>query len=512
MLFHSTSFPIFLAIVLGLYYCLEHRWQNRLLLTASYVFYAWWDWRFLGLLFFVTLVNFLAGLAIQKSRFHLTGSTAVPAEIPKYGTVPGTVNGIGGKTALWAALILSLGTLGFFKYYNFFVESANALFSFAHVGFAFSALNILLPVGISFFTFQAIAYTIDVYRGREQTQKNFWLFALYVSFFPQLVAGPIERSSRLIPQLAQRRKVDNASMQSACALILVGYFKKVFLADGVAPVVKLCFDHPDTLGHWALILGAWLFTLQIYGDFAGYTDIARGVSRLFGIELCLNFRQPYLSASVSEYWQRWHISLSTWLRDYLYIPLGGNRRGRVRTWLNYMITMLLGGLWHGAAWTYVVWGGLHGVFLILNDMFRSVQTTIRKRSLPEAEKAAEPPKKFLTNFWWAICVFITFNLISLTLIFFRSDSISAALNYLHFICAQKDSSMLEPYKTSLLALSFLFYGFWTFLIDWSCYRRESELPFAGQKPVVRGLLYSMMLFLIIYVGSSDVVPFIYFQF
>ncbi|MBO7681075.1 MAG: MBOAT family protein, partial [Thermoguttaceae bacterium] len=352
MLFNSFTFPVFLLIVLSLYYCLARRWQNLLLLLSSYLFYAWWDWRFVALLLYVTFVNYLAGLKIAEARPKSGGEGDALVHSPRE------------KFWLWTAVAISLGLLGFFKYFNFFADSLVHLLNVLGFGATPFALRILLPVGISFFTFQALAYTIDIYRGKETVQRNFPLFALYISFFPQLVAGPIERSTRLIPQLKKRRVVTKEMIASASQLILVGYFKKIFLADGVAPVVNSIFEKPDGLCGLALLMGAYLLALQIYGDFSGYTDIARGVARLFGIELCLNFRQPYFASNITDFWRRWHISLSTWLRDYLYIPLGGNRKGKGRTYRNLMLTMLLGGLWHGANWTFVAWGGLHGLFLM----------------------------------------------------------------------------------------------------------------------------------------------------
>ena len=331
MLFNSVTFPVFLPIVLSFCYCLARQWQNRLLLFSSYLFYAWWDWRFVALLLFVTFVNYLAGLKIAEARSKSGREGDALVHSPRE------------KFWLWTAVAISLGLLGFFKYFNFFADSLVHLLNVLGFGATPFALRILLPVGISFFTFQALAYTIDIYRGKETVQRNFPLFALYISFFPQLVAGPIERSTRLIPQLKKRRVVTKEMIASASQLILVGYFKKIFLADGVAPVVNSIFEKPDGLCGLALLMGAYLFALQIYGDFSGYTDIARGVARLFGIELCLNFRQPYFASNITDFWRRWHISLSSWLRDYLYIPLGGNRKGMGRTYLNLMLTMLLGG-------------------------------------------------------------------------------------------------------------------------------------------------------------------------
>lgn len=509
MLFNSFTFPIFLLIVLGLYYCLAHRWQNYLLLVASYVFYAWWDWRFLGLLFFITLVNYWAGIEIDKSRVRRS-TRGGESEIAEHGIVTGTVNGKMGKAALWIALIADLGLLGFFKYFNFFADSAVRLLN----TFGFDAspftLRILLPVGISFFTFQAMAYTIDVYWGRETAKRDFPLFALYIAFFPQLVAGPIERSTRLIPELQKRRKVYPEQIYSACQLILMGYFKKIFVADGVAPMVNRCFDTPDTVCGLAMLLGAYLFALQIYGDFAGYTDIARGVARLFGIELCLNFRQPYFSSNVTEFWRRWHISLSTWLRDYLYIPLGGNRKGKYRTYANNMITMLLGGLWHGANWTFVAWGGLHGLYLAIHKFMLGDKKP--KEWTPLADRRSYPTKRSFC--WdmvkWLVCVIFTFNLVCLAWIFFRAETIHQAFDYIHKIATFYQSG----HAGLMMMLAYvLFYGFLIGFIDLICYVQRSEVPFTARWPAfVRGFAYAMMIFLTIFIGASDVQPFIYFQF
>ncbi|MDO5567284.1 MAG: MBOAT family O-acyltransferase [Planctomycetia bacterium] len=426
----------------------------------------------------------------------------------RYGMVQGTVNGRGGRVALWLALGISLALLGFFKYFNFFADSAvrtlNAL------GFDASpfTLQILLPVGISFFTFQAIAYTIDVYWGRETAQKNFWLFALYVSYFPQLVAGPIERSTHLIPELRKWRVVTSPMFYSACQLILIGYFKKVFIADGVAPMVTRCFTEADLSG-LALLCGMYLFALQIYGDFAGYTDIARGVSRLFGIELCLNFRQPYFSANITEFWRRWHISLSSWLRDYLYIPLGGSHNGPTRTYLNNMITMLLGGLWHGANWTFVVWGGLHGFYLAVHKFLLGDKKTVSWSPF-EGRREQNRIAYFLRSLRWLVCVLCTFHLVCFAWIFFRADTISQAFDYINRI--------IHFYQTGrggfMVMLAYvLFYYFWAGLVDLLCVCQKSEVPFTTKWPSpVRGFAYALMIILMIFIGASDVQPFIYFQF
>jgi D-alanyl-lipoteichoic acid acyltransferase DltB (MBOAT superfamily) len=411
------------------------------------------------------------------------------------------------KALLITSLAVNLGILGFFKYFNFFAQSFERVVAPLGLHPDFVTLNILLPVGISFYTFQTMAYVIDVYRGNEKPCKNFCDFALYVSFFPQLVAGPIERSTNLIPQFQKQRSITRAMIYSACQLILMGYFKKVFIADGVAPIVNECFATPDKFGGVTLLLGTYLFAIQIYGDFAGYTDIARGVSRLFGIELMLNFRQPYLSTNITEFWRRWHISLSCWLRDYLYISLGGNRKGKARTYINNLITMLLGGLWHGAALHFIVWGGLHGIYLAVHKWLLGGRK-------PEEWTPWENPRSTIVGtpflwdmFKWFVNVFITFNLVCIALIFFRADGCYAAIHYISNILHTGRAGIADVW------LYFCFYGTCVLILDLLCSIQKSEVPFTEKwNPIVRGFGYACILFLLVFIGENDVQPFIYFQF
>ena len=359
-------------------------------------------------------------------------------------------------------------------------------------------LHIILPVGISFYTFQSMSYTIDVYRGMLTPTRRWADYVLYVSFFPQLVAGPIVRSTQLLPQVENKRNITPDTIASGIRLILLGYFRKVFIADGVAPMVGACFATPSNFGSGTLLLGVYLFALQIYGDFAGYSDIARGTSRLLGFELCLNFQQPYLSSSISEFWRRWHISLSTWLRDYLYIPLGGNRKGRARTYVNNLATMLLGGLWHGAAWHYVIWGGLHGVYLMAHKMW------IGDRKI----KVSPPPHGIPAFSAWLVKCFLTFNLVCLAWIFFRADSLIAAMDYLRSMLFSR-----HEFASSAYAAYFLFYGTLAGLVDFACFYFKSEVPTTGRmSPIFRGVVYAIILFLVFAIGEHDAQPFIYFQF
>lgn len=344
MNFISYEFFALLGVVLALYGVLSRRGQNLLLLVASYFFYGWWDWRFLALLMFSTVLDYSIGRLLATNRISDDRKLR--------------------RALLTSSIAANLGLLAVFKYYDFFVESLAS--SFAAVGIQWSPglLEVVLPVGISFYTFQTMSYTIDVYRGRAKPANSLLDFAVYVSFFPQLVAGPIERAANILPQLAERRVLSLDRLNSGFALVLVGLFKKTVLADNVALLVDPLFS--DTgMSVGAAIVGSFGFALQIYCDFSAYTDIARGTGRMLGISLMENFRRPYFAASPSEFWQRWHISLSTWLRDYLYIPLGGNRKGRVRTCINLGLTMLLGGLWHGAHLKFVLWGVYHGALLIV---------------------------------------------------------------------------------------------------------------------------------------------------
>jgi len=342
MLFNSWQFIPFIAIVLGLYYRLPHRGQNVLLLIASYVFYGSWDWRFLILLIFSSCVDWSVTTLMQ--RFDNEDRVR--------------------KRLMLVSLFVNLGLLGFFKYFNFFAESFDGLMAQFGVHTSHFVLRVVLPIGISFYTFQSLSYTIDVYRRQQPVIKSILHVLTFVSYFPQLVAGPIQRAKYLAPQIINPRKVTKTQVREGLWLCLWGAVKKVVIADNVAGMVDQTFSNQVGNGGAMTLMAIIAFTLQIYGDFSGYTDIARGLSKLFGIELPKNFNLPYIAQNPSDFWRRWHISLSTWLRDYLYISFGGNRKGQARTYFNLFMTMAIGGLWHGAAWTYVVWGIYHGVLLI----------------------------------------------------------------------------------------------------------------------------------------------------
>jgi D-alanyl-lipoteichoic acid acyltransferase DltB (MBOAT superfamily) len=353
MLFPSTTFFIFFPIVYGLYLWLQNplwgknrlRWQNGMLFLASCVFYGWWDWRFLWMLLATTALDYWVSLKIHAS------------DQPRIR-----------KRYLALSVITNLGLLGFFKYFNFFQSSFTQLLNLFGMQASPFLLTIVLPVGISFYVFQSISYVVDVYRNELEPPKHYLDFGLFVSLFPQLVAGPIMRATELLPQVLKPRKIDVQQVNAAIFLILWGYFKKVAIADNVGVLVERVFNNWQAMRGVDVALGILAFTLQIYCDFSGYTDIARGISKLMGFDLMLNFRLPYFAHSPQDFWNRWHISLSTWLRDYLYIPLGGNRHGEWKTYRNLLVTMLLGGLWHGASWNFVLWGLYHGLLLVLHRL------------------------------------------------------------------------------------------------------------------------------------------------
>jgi D-alanyl-lipoteichoic acid acyltransferase DltB (MBOAT superfamily) len=386
MLFNSTVFLQFFGAFILLYGFCRHSLaaRNVLIVAASYLFYAWWqpvegewDLRFLGLLFASSTFDFAVGLALEKLDR--------PA--------PGTATRPGARRALLAAsVVINLGILGFFKYCNFFLDAFATAADRLGIEVARRTLEIILPVGISFYTFQSMSYAIDVYRRTIPATRNYLDFLAFVSFFPQLVAGPIERASHLLPQFSRTRTLTRPMLEEGCWLIVWGLFKKVVLADNLAPLVEMVFDHPTTSGP-AVILATVAFGLQIYCDFSGYSDLARGLARVLGFDIMWNFQLPYSATSIREFWRRWHISLSTWLRDYLYISLGGNRHGAARTYLNLILTMLLGGLWHGAAWNFVLWGLWHGAGLALHRALRpgadaNATTTPSPMDRPARHRAA----------------------------------------------------------------------------------------------------------------------------
>ncbi len=464
MFFNSLAFALFLPTVVGLYWALPKRTRVPLLLIASYVFYGWWDVRFLSLIMLSTVVDWFVARRL--------------------GAMP---DGPRRRRWLWLSLAGNLGMLAFFKYWNFFVDSAATMLTSLGLEPNLPTLQIILPVGISFYTFQTLSYVIDVYRRDLEPEPSLIQFALFVSFFPQLVAGPIERAKHLLPQLrdlpASTRQVDWAG---SSLLILRGLFRKVVIADGVAPIVNEVFSSPGRYGSLTVAAGVIAFSLQIYGDFAGYTDIARGTARMFGVDLMENFKAPYLARGFSEFWRRWHISLSTWLRDYLYVPLGGNRGTRWQTYRNLIITMLLGGLWHGAAWGFVVWGALHGAYLAIERRFaRDRKGATGSATLPAV---------------------LVFAIVTLTWIPFRAPNLSHALDVVQALFGPLAGAQLvaAPLTVGLMGLLTLF-------IDRADLAGRVN-PVDHAPSLVRGIAYGGALIAAVLFASVKAVPFIYFQF
>ena len=483
MLFNSIEFAVFLPIVVGIYYSLEKRLQNLFLVAAGFFFYGWWDWRFCGLLAFSIVLDYSCALRIR----------AKPERA---------------KLFLGLSLCGNLGVLSFFKYFDFFAASFAELLSAMGWGIDLPLLNVILPVGISFYTFQTMAYTMDVYRGKIEPSRDFHVVALYVSFFPQLVAGPIERPARLLGQFERPRRVDASKIASGAFLILLGLFKKMAIADAVAHRVNVVFSSAADASWVVLLEGAWLFSFQIYCDFSGYSDIARGAARLFGIDLMRNFNQPYLAADITDFWRRWHISLSTWLRDYLYIPLGGSREGVRKTYRNLLVTMVLGGLWHGANWTFVIWGALHGIYLSVHKMMLSGRGSTSTGDQPSQSPSARLILKRLA----------TFHLVLAAWIFFRAPTAISALRYLAGIVSFRGgvgAVLRDPYGTlSLLrrTATLIFYGTLVLAVDLPQYRGGRHEAIRAWRSPIRGAAYAAMVLLMILLRPDNETPFIYFQF
>ena len=478
MLFNSTSFVIFLPVVFILFWTLTRnnlRAQNILLLIASYFFYACWDWRFLFLLIFSTVLDFFTGLKIGSSKKSSTK-----------------------KFWFWLSIIVNLGFLGVFKYYNFFTESFAVAVSNFGLKVNPGTLNLILPIGISFYTFHGLSYVIDVYKDRITPENNFIDYSLFVSFFPLLVAGPIERATHLLPQIKQQKKFDYKKSVDGLRQILWGLFKKVVIADNCAKHVDIIFSNYGDLSGSTLLVGAVLFAFQIYGDFSGYSDIALGTARLFGIELLRNFAYPYFSRDIAEFWRRWHISLSTWFRDYLYIPLGGNSGGVLRKVINIFIIFLVSGFWHGANWTFIAWGFLNALFIlpsvILKTNRKNIEIVAKGRVLP--------------NFKEASAMITTFTAAVFAWIFFRSETISKAVHYISGIVSRSLFSVPTIRPTNLFVLILLF-----ITVEW--FGREEQFAIAklGLKshPFYRYSFYFAIIFSLLWFGGEKH-QFIYFQF
>ena len=481
MLFNSINFAIFLPIVFIFYWFVTNKSikaQNILLLVASYYFYACWDWRFLFLLFFSTLLDYYTGIKMSDTKNQSTK-----------------------KFWFWLSISVNLGFLGVFKYYNFFAQSfADAI---SNVGLQVNpwTLKVILPVGISFYTFHGLSYVIDIYKERIKAEKNFIDYSVFVSFFPLLVAGPIERATHLLPQIQRKRTFNYANAIDGLRQILWGLFKKIVIADNCAEYANIIFNNSADYSGSTLVLGALFFTFQIYCDFSGYSDIALGTARLFGIDLLRNFAFPYFSRDIAEFWRRWHISLSSWFKDYLYIPLGGSKGG---TWMkvrNTFIIFLVSGFWHGANWTFIVWGALNAFFIMPSIIFNT-----NRNNLEIVAKG-----KYLPTLKELFSISITFSLTVFAWIFFRAENLSHAMNYISQIFSA--SIFTIPYfNYSTRAIPILVLIIFFMAIEWKGREGQYAIQYIKDKGKIYNwsMYYLIVTLIFVFAGSNQ--QFIYFQF
>ena len=476
MLFNSFEFLAFLPIVFCCYWFVFKplRWQNVFVVLASYIFYGWWDWRFLLLIAFTTLCSYASGRMMEKGGKRMR------------------------KAVCAANVVVNLGVLGVFKYYNFFAASLMGLFASMGVHLDWVTINLVLPIGISFYTFQAISYTIDLYREKIGCCKDIVAFFAFVSFFPQLVAGPIEKASNLLPQFQQPRRFDYGQAVDGMRQMLWGFFKKLVVADGCATVVNPIFANPSGYDGMELLYGAVLFTFQVYGDFSGYSDIAIGCAKLFGIRLMRNFNVPYFSRNMSEFWRRWHISLMSWLRDYVYFPLGGSRCSKAKTIRNVIIVLLVSGLWHGAAWHFVAWGLYHGLLLaalILIGSTRYRDTVAEGRMLPNLREIG--------------CMAATFAFTVLGRVLYRCADIKESMHYLARLVTDFHLHIPTMGKKVVVYIIILM------IVEWVQRTRNHALEISGEgimryRLVRWGVYWAIAAAIIVLTETSEV--FIYFQF
>lgn len=461
MLFNSIEFLVFLPLVFISYWYIFNKKlnnQNLVILISSYLFYGWWDWRFLALIIISTIVDYYVGLSIYSSK---------------------NINQK--KIFLWTSILFNLGLLGFFKYYNFFIDSwIDLLNDFGYDGGSTWTLNIILPVGISFYTFQTMSYSLDIYRNKLKPTKDFISFASFVSFFPQLVAGPIERASNLLPQMLKARKFSYENGLQGIFLILNGFFRKIVLADSFAIYVDNTWGTIESSSGLSLIIAVVFFSLQIYLDFSGYSNIARGVAKLLGFELMINFNRPYLATDINSFWSRWHISLSTWFKDYVYIPLGGNRASKIRWAFNISAVFLLSGLWHGANWTYIIWGVVHVLMYFIDKFFPKYSSLITTQ--------------IAVLFAW---------------VFFRSKSVSEAFLYLESIFSNKFFISIPNLLQGIGITSMIFLLFNISLIA-IVYRIENKFKKLSAKYQILSLVFLFTYTCLFFEKNGG--QFLYFQF
>ena len=469
MLFDTGIFFVFLLLVVLIYWRLEHRAQNYFLLGASYFFYGWWDWRFLFLMAGSTIVDFILARQIGRSNDPRVR-----------------------KILFTLSLVLNGGILCYFKYVHFFADSFSRLIATLGVhNLPLVVVQIVLPPAISFYTFQEVAYIVDVYRGQIPPAESIFDYALFISLFPHLIAGPIQRPSHLLPQVQNPRTFNSESFFSGCILIISGLFRKCVIADSCAALANAAFNGRMGSGWAVTLIGMWAFAFQIYGDFSGYSDIARGSAQLLGFHFMVNFRQPYLATSLQDFWRRWHISLSTWLRDYLYIPLGGSRKGEGRTYVNLLLTMLLGGLWHGANWTFVIWGILHGGALAIERFSLGAHL--------------DSPKHNTISIWLKRA--LVFQFVCLTWIFFRAASLHDAIEMISNLFRR--SSLIDVWP----AFSYLsFFAGLMMFVDLAQEKSGSEYLGEEFSTHLKIALALIGLGLVAFLTAGEMNAFIYFQF
>jgi D-alanyl-lipoteichoic acid acyltransferase DltB (MBOAT superfamily) len=480
MLFNSLEFPAFLLLVFALYWIIGFRkrgFQNLFLVLASYFFYGWWDWRFLGLIVLSSGVDYLVGLGFLSD--------------PTRG---------GRKALLLTSLSVNLGVLGFFKYFDFFASSFEAALATVGLHADLFTLNVILPVGISFYTFQTLSYTIDIYRGKIRPIRDPAAFFAFVSFFPQLVSGPIERAERLLPQFLKERRFDPHLASDGLKQILWGFVKKVVVADNLAPSVEAVFAGSDSAGGAVLLVGTFLFSIQIYCDFSGYSDIAIGTGRLFGFSLSRNFAFPYFARGIGEFWHRWHISLSTWFRDYVFIPLGGSRCSQPRRVWNVMVTFVVSGLWHGANWTFITWGFLHGLYYVVQMTFRRlVGGTGGPKPLNDLPRLRDAP--------WIIT---TFTATLLAWVFFRSETNGQAFAILGSILRNPlTTAGATPCPECHFGLAF---SALVLAAEWVQREKQHALQLGFSSTWMRWTCYMAVIIVFLIFGRFESAEFIYFQF
>lgn len=486
MVFNSLSFVIFFIIVYGLYLVLPHRWQNRLLLAASYFFYGWWDWRFLSLLFLSTAFAFWCGNAIARA--------AAAKDLKRK------------RMFMWAGVAGNLLVLGFFKYLNFFIENAQALLHLLGLNVAFNHLNIILPLGISFYTFQKISYILEIDRGLIKPARKFTDFMLFASFFPQLVAGPIERGRNLLPQIENRRSVTIAGIQEGCYLILWGYFLKVFAADNLGRgAVSAVFDNAPPYNGIEVWLAGYAFTFQVYCDFAGYSNIARGLGKLMGVDLMFNFNLPFFVTNIQDFWKRWHISLTSWIQDYLYYPLFHALRrvkGNLRIYLTILITMSVIGLWHGARWNFVIFGAYHGLLIIGYLMIQARWGKFIR---------SKPPVVKTVVFW--LQVILMFHLVAAGMLIFRAQSMVQFAALLQGLTENFRLTEGFPLFKFLKSAVNVASAVWFILaVEYIQFKKKNLLAVLQLSWGWQAVVYFMLLLLLLTFGVGGGKEFIYFQF